>query len=262
MKHYNNHWYKLKRNTELLKLAHGTSPMLKATLKFKSHIDIIQKSIRLWHNVIITIETFEQILSELNYPPIPDMNGHHMKLLIRELNALEDGEEKVELLDEYIVLRFDDTTLDYYVDLWKEYQWLGKRVDIINQIVKAHKQELYYLSVLAVFPQIEGILAEIFPEKRNEKGDFTTKHLRQTFSEILDVSDSLDQQWDNFYKENLLRGFQHNEPIEYLSRHALAHGANFEYGTKVNSTKSLIILGYILSKIDKFISDKQLTHPI
>ncbi|MGD7021945.1 hypothetical protein ACQCVK_05095 [Rossellomorea vietnamensis] len=211
------------------------------------------KARKMMETIIKTIDEFEELLSELNYPPIPNMYGSDMRYIIEKLNELEATEEKVRLLDEYIILRFNTEKVDQRIRIWNGYSWLENRNVVLEQIAEAHKQGLYFLSVLAVFPQVEGMLAELFPDKRNDKGEFTTKHLKQSFKEILEVQcDKSDQQWDKFYRENLLKGFTHDDPIDYLSRHALAHGKSFEYGTEVNSIKSFIILDYIINKINNY----------
>jgi hypothetical protein len=232
----------------------------KITVPFKQ-IELLQSRLlqtynnarRKMNEIIKTIDQFEEILSELNYPPIPNMFGSHMERIIEELNKLTDSQEKIKLLDEYIVIRFDEEKINQRVRIWSEYQWLENRNMILSQIAEAHKKGLYFLSVLAAFPQIEGMLAELFPAKRNGKGEFTTKHLKESFEEILEMDlDKSDQQWDKFYRANLLKGFTHDDPIDYLSRHALAHGKAYEYGTQVNSVKSFIILDYIITKIDTY----------
>jgi hypothetical protein len=232
---------------------YATRPIKQAENFRSKLLEPYNRAKKMMNEIINTMDEFEELLSELNYPPIPNMFGHHMKLLINELNELTTSQEKIKLLDEYIIIRFNDEKINQRVRIWSRYQWLEDRDLVLSQIAEAHKQGLYFLSVLAVFPQIEGMLAELFPGKRNGKGKFTTKQLKESFEEILEMElDKSDQQWDKFYRENLLKGFTHDDPIEYLSRHALTHGKAYDYGTQVNSVKSFIILDYIITKINNY----------
>lgn len=214
----------------------------------------LTKVFQLAQKAALTIEEFEEELVKLNYPPLSlDMPVSHIRLLLDQIKEAENEEEAEQILDDYITSLYNEEALDDCLYVWQSFEWLKERYVIVEQIIQAHKQGLYYLSTLAVFPQIEGILAEVFPNKRNSKGDFTKRYLIESFREILAVeNDRLDQMWDKYYVDNLLEGFKHLEPIEYLSRHALMHGADYQYGTEVNSTKSIMIMEYLFMKIEMY----------
>ncbi|WP_158735137.1 hypothetical protein [Alteribacillus sp. YIM 98480] len=214
----------------------------------------LTRIVELANQAALTLEEFEEELAKLNYPPLSlHMSAVYIKLLRDEIKSAENEKEAEQILDEFIVNLYDNEHLDECLDMWKSFEWLQERYIIIEQIIQAHKQGLYYLSTLAVFPQIEGILAELFPEKREKNGKFSTRCIKESFREILAVeNDRLDQMWDKYYVDNLLEGFKHLEPIQYLSRHALAHGADYSYGTQVNSTKSIMIMEYLFTKIEMY----------
>ncbi len=210
-----------------------------------------------WSDILkereLTLEELAEFLSELNYPPIStDINISSLQDLNKQLKQAEDY-EKLEVLDGFILRMFNDEKVDDKLNEWIELECLKDRIHIINEIVQAHKHKLFSLSTLAIFPQIEGILAETFPELRSKEGKFTGHYQKKSLEEIFDTHpDKFNSIWSGYYDDNILKGFEHLKPIEYLSRHALAHGADKDYGTIVNSTKSLMIFDYIINKIELY----------
>lgn len=202
----------------------------------------------------LTEDELSKLLSDSNYPPVfTESSTSSLKELNEQLNKLDDYHDKIAMLDQYIVESFNEKYIDETLEAWGEMTSLNGRFHIIEEIVKAHKQKLYSLSTLAIFPQIEGILAETFPELRNRRGNFNGELQKKAFKSVLDIDTSkFDNVWSSYYSKNILKGFQHSEPIDYLSRHALAHGADKSYGTIVNSTKSLMIFDYIIYKIELY----------
>ncbi|WP_404403833.1 hypothetical protein [Jeotgalibacillus malaysiensis] len=223
---------------------------LKALENEKRKLDAIQAFMT---SGIQTINEFEQLLGEIEYPPMPNLRMSDMELLIDEIKKCVDDEQVIELLDGFILSRYTYRYVEMKLSIWSHYTWLGKRIEILRQIVEGHKNKLYFLSVPVIYPQIEGMLADTFPDIRNGKDEFKTKQLKDTFERVLSChSDTLDNNWDRYYKEKLLSQFKHDDPIDHLSRHAMMHGKFYEYGTELNSIKSIIILDYILTKIDAF----------
>ncbi|PEC09881.1 hypothetical protein CN567_22220 [Bacillus toyonensis] len=75
----------------------------------------------------------------------------------------------------------------------------------------------------------------------------------QKYLETLLVNDgvfSFDKQIQTFYLNTILIGFEHGESLKSkLSRNAILHGADLEYGTEENSLKSILIFDYILDRL-------------
>lgn len=200
----------------------------------------------------LTLGELSELLSELNYPPVStDLSIDLLQELNSQLKQSEDYNDKVEVLDQFIVEVFNNGYIDEKLKIWNEMDCLKDRIHIMKEIVEAHKLGFFSLSTLAVFPQIEGVLAETFPDLRSDKGKFTGYCQEKALKEVLDTeSNKFDSVWSSYYKENTLKDFRHLEPMEHLSRHALAHGADKDYGTIVNSTKSIMIFDYIITKVE------------
>lgn len=206
----------------------------------------------------LTIDELAIYLSEMNYPPLDTkIDTETLKDLNEKISKIDNPDEKLESLDQFIVTAYDEEHIDWNLEIWSEMECLKGRFHIIKEIVMAHKTGLYSLSTLAVFPQIEGVLAEVFPDYRNGAGKFDGKNQKKAFKSVLEINDdNFDNLWSSYYEKNILEGFTHLEPIYYLSRHAMAHGADKEYGTAVNSTKSLMIFDYIMNKVEYYLIKK------
>ncbi|HDX9646726.1 TPA: hypothetical protein ROY02_003029 [Bacillus cereus] len=80
-------------------------------------------------------------------------------------------------------------------------------------------------------------------------------HTLQQYLETLLVNEgvfSFDKQIQTFYLNTILVGFEHGEPLQSkLSRNAILHGADVEYGTEENSLKSILIFDYILDRLNE-----------
>ncbi|MFP3489612.1 hypothetical protein R0K20_18625, partial [Staphylococcus sp. SIMBA_130] len=67
---------------------------------------------------------------------------------------------------------------------------------------------------------------------------------------------SFDQQVEKYYVDTILAEFTRGEEIKSdLSRHAILHGADTDYGTKVNSIKTILVLDTIIEKLDEMYKD-------
>lgn len=213
-----------------------------------------------------TLEDLSELLSELNYPPVSiDLSTKLLQNLNSQLKELENYNDKIGVLDQFIVGFFNNEYINEKLEVWNDMDCLKDRIHIVEEIIEAHKRELFSLSTLAVFPQIEGILAETFPHLKDNMGKFNGNSQKKALKVVLNTeSNKFDGVWSSYYEENILKGFQHLEPIEHLSRHALAHGADKDYGNRVNSTKSLMIFDYIITKVELYrisIEEKDETFP-
>lgn len=228
-----------------------TSPVIEA-------VKNLTETVKHWQDIIeerdLTNDELSKFLSELNYPPLTwDLSTSLLQELNSKLGEVESFDEKIEMLDQFIVEIFNDKYLNDKLEFWRDFDCLKDRIHLIQEIVNGHKLELFSLSTLAVFPQIEGVLAENFPNLRDNKGNFTVPNQKKALEKILNTKfNQFDHNWESYYINEVLSSFRHLEPIENLSRHAIAHGASKDYGTIVNSTKSLMIFDYIITKVELY----------
>jgi hypothetical protein len=196
------------------------------------------------------IQQFKKIIVMLGFPPHEELMPYDISKIVSSFNNY--GEEKA-IEETYAIYNnyFNDERVKEMSSKWYKMNVLNKRRNIIRQAVKAHLQGNYYLSIPIVFSQIEGLVANIF----NHKGQMTGKEYVDYLEKLLNDNDdySYDDLINKFYSSIVLVSFQHNKPIKsFLSRHAIMHGGDTKYGTKINSIKALLLFDYIINKMNEY----------
>lgn len=195
-------------------------------------------------------EQYKKITIMLGFPPHMDLLPKEISEIVRAYNTY--GKEKAEKVTYNIYIGYYNyekiknlSTKWYHMDILKN------RKQILRQAVYAHFKENYYLSIPIVFSQLEGIIANTFKHKGKMHQNDYINYLGKILNDNKNMS--FDGLINNFYATIVLASFNHNEPIKsVLSRHAIMHGADTKYGTKINSIKALLLFDYIINKIDEF----------
>jgi hypothetical protein len=190
-------------------------------------------------------QNFRTILLQYGWPPHYQMNVGHMKKIIEahENETLRPDQVRV-FIDETFIEYYSDEKISQLLKSWEEKEWLEKRIPILKEIIDAHLKGMYSVSVPAIFPQVEGIIADGY----HHKGMMAGKNLERYTEKLLNNGDefSYDLAIQEYFLQFVLVGFEHGSPVNsFLSRHAILHGADTEYGTRVNSLKSLLLFDYL-----------------
>ncbi|WP_410503295.1 hypothetical protein RIF24_16915 (plasmid) [Exiguobacterium acetylicum] len=163
-------------------------------------------------------------------------------LLITETNTFMEG-------------YYTNDSMEELLNRWKKNDILNRRIHIIKSAFEAHKDKKYDLSIPVFFAQLEGIVRENLHDKKKENMSY--KNMRDYISDIRNGKKDVKSLID-YFKSNLHEGFQEGKELNSdLSRHAILHGYDVSYGSKVNSLKLIIIFDIIQSEISskKAISD-------
>lgn len=187
-------------------------------------------------------DRYGKVYLELKW--VPDFNVP-AAVILKTIMYYEEGNiERAEWLHRKYCLRvYTKEKVDEVLSIWKKIPELDKRIHILEQAVIAHQQGLYFVSVPVFCSQIEGYLADSSKDSGRIKqkvlievfGDMKRYHF---FSELL----------QEFAKTILFAGFDRgSESSSTLSRNAILHGHDLEYGTKENSLKLLMLINLIQS---------------
>lgn len=122
-----------------------------------------------------------------------------------------------------------------------------ERTQALEQGFSAHSKEMYFASVLVMLVQADGICKSIcnfgiYKKGRDQRPKITSYAQDQvernvaakTFLGQFDASAKIFSDFTPGQKQ-----------YDHLSRHAVIHGVDTEYGTKVNSLKAISWLGYV-----------------
>ena len=192
-------------------------------------------------------DRFELVMVELGWPPYGmDLTPREMHAIIgvRDSYGVEQAREFVERL---FIEHFDHNFLAAMLQKWESAQWLRGRLPILREVMQAHNEGKYWSSVPTLLPQIEGIIAEGY----RHNGHMSVAELKSYYDKTLQKTGrySFDQGIKKFLLEYVLVHFEHGKPLESpLSRHAILHGADTDYGTEANSLKCLLLFDFLQDK--------------
>lgn len=183
------------------------------------------------------VRKFYDVLKQLGWPPHGDMNLAEVGAIVR--NVEEFGVDAVaDAVDGYFLRKYDFAEILRMSSGWKQ-KVRPRRLEIMDQAIQAHNYRLYYVSVPTILAQIEGIIADNTKHKGKMSGSCLTTYLEREFGEKEPLS--LEYSFLEFCKTVLYDGFGHGQPIiSGLSRHAIVHGGDVDYGTKASSLKAIL----------------------
>ena len=134
----------------------------------------------------------------------------------------------------------------------------SKRWPILSQVLQAHDAGLYGVSIPAAIAQVEGVIADRF----HRGGRLQNKKLKEEYipelwptaedlKQLVDLEPVVARLVDAFVTRVFLADFDWGDPIPRLSRHAILHGADIDYGTLQNSIQALVWLDVLLARIEE-----------
>lgn len=165
--------------------------------------------------------------------------------IANEIN--NDNLENVdELLCEYYTNRIEEIEI-------KVKNKLPKRASIFESVFKAHREEVFELTVPVFLIQIDGICKELangyfFMRKYGQPQ--TAKYVKSIEDEYihLTIQSAFLTPLKNVHSINYNLN-ERDDDFDKLNRHLVIHGDCVDYNTKVNSFKSISLLNYIVEML-------------
>lgn len=200
---------------------------------------------------------YPAVMLHLGWPPAMDCFATHERAEIakeyetikRDPQALADLKRRV---GEQIVERYDAARLCAMLTKWEEKPWIQKRMPILREVIHAHNDGKYFLSVPPTLAQLEGVVVEGFGHKgwlSHKAGKKkTSRSLEAYLAKVLETAslDESNRAVKNFVTGVVLGSFEHGGPLPgNLNRHAIFHGADTEYGTREYSLKAIVFFDFL-----------------
>jgi len=201
----------------------------------------LQKS-NLWINPSAPIEIFAELRELVN-------NG----------NPTSENIEKV-----FIGFYEEDNwqLLRDLVDYWGKHPNFAKRMEIIRDALDAHIAGKYTLSIPTLLPQIEGLLSSLTGEPAGKPTKTFKAEIEKRYDDIIpslskDILLSLatspilygstGKDSHYFTPEKFPEWLAHEGLTinQVFNRHAILHGVQIEYASKINSLKTFMLLDVI-----------------
>lgn len=162
-------------------------------------------------------------------------------------------------VEELFVDHYDEPQMREIIDRWEQHPLLTDRATILRAAAEAHIEGRYELSVPAILPQVEGILAQGFEHQRRMRQTDYEEYARRLTSDLLR---GYDEAANRFITDFLLAGFEWGgAPGSDLSRHAILHGYDTTYATAAKSLKAILIFDHVQERLRYVITrDDNLYH--
>jgi hypothetical protein len=198
------------------------------------------------------IRIFKVAIVELGYPPHESIDIRKLRLIAQDYKI--NGKEHVEkYIDEFMIQFYDAKMIEGIGYNWNSKDFLKKRLPLLRNVIMAHKLGMYSLVVPSIISQFEGILIDAFDIKGHVNGSLQAillEHLlkEKEFQSSFDFDDSIHE----YYSNTILVSFKHGDEIaSEISRHAILHGADTDFGKETTSLKVILLFDYFVNAIDK-----------
>ena len=174
------------------------------------------------------------MLFKFKWPP----PGHLSAVLLDKISlSYEQGNLTAQDVDEIILHFYNKDKLEKIVETWSEQSFIQPRMNILKEIVSAHIEGRFELSIPTLLPQIEGIIAEM----TGHAGRLPIKQIKDYVKFIFARNSRFDRVGKAFFISILMEGFEWKDPIPFLSRHAILHGADTNYASASNPLRLILI---------------------
>lgn len=244
-------------SNNLIKMANEFRQSIEKTLASIDFEKIYEVAKRLEEDTI----RFKAIMLEVGFPPHNSIPLSEIPRIVRIYDEMGTEYTK-RLIERYMTLIvYREEELGEIQKTWERAKWLEKRIKIINSGIDGHINGFYHLTVPTFLAQIEGILVEGMLTLDESMADIRIKYKEQKnfISQIIlgdTGSFSFDEEIEKIYTTIILADFERGKEINSdLSRHAILHGEDVNYGTKLNSLKSILIFDYLFHKLDDLYQD-------
>lgn len=167
----------------------------------------------------------------------------NFKLLykLHELFEKNEFDKAKKLYRRYITNFYTSEKFEKIEQKWIQNPTLKNRVEILSQILQAHRMGMYYVSIPAILSQIEGYVWE-FNEYKGRVEQKKLKAFLKNEEHLSIFAASL----SNYIDKVILAPFDlSNELNSEISRNAILHGYDVRYGTREISLKLIIIMNVL-----------------
>jgi hypothetical protein len=194
-------------------------------------------------------------LLSFDWPPLMHAPVNFVNRLRQYCDGMDPAKAQKEINESILGFYTPDRIRNEILKPWETKTFLRHRIHILRSAIEAHISSNYALSVPALLPQLEGIVAENFKHKGRMMGDKYKEYLKQIMPERgKGVNSLFNRLFSNLILEHVLMNFKHGQPILFdLNRHAILHGADVKYSTPTTSLKAIIVIDFIIKQI-RFVS--------
>ena len=208
--------------------------------------DVFKDVVNAFNNIKRDDNAYEKILIDNGYPLIDIPVEEKQTICI-----LRNSEDIRLIIDRSMLRSYTDSKVKIIFNSWREKTILCKRIHLIEDAIYAYENEKYSLSIPIFLSQVEGLIAEFYDHKGRMNGSIYKSYIKRTLNMDKDEKEYKDKIMNAFFFKEILANFEHGDEISKFSRHAILHGGDVNYGTKINNLKIIISFDIILDQLSE-----------
>lgn len=189
-------------------------------------------------------EKFDVILCRCGWPPLLDFTLRDIQPIIAAYDSTGFNQFRKDF-ETALIECFGSDVLTDKITSWSNKGLRAERLSILEKAVKAHCAGDYFLSIPVILAQMEGVIAEGMGHLGRMKGADMSKYI-ETLAHGYAVKPFYSSVKDYVTSTLFVEFKWGNHLTSSLSRHAILHGADTDYGTEVNSLKALLLFDFIV----------------
>ena len=189
-----------------------------------------------------TISKAGKILSSLGWWIFPDMTPDDFEKYIKWHEEDNDS-----MIQEVLITYYDN--VEGIMEDWENNPELKKRIRILEDVIWAHKEGKYTLSVPSILPQIEGIIIE----GTGEEGYIKQKEIPKLAEKLISQRGACNFRHYpliTFIESLIQANFEWGKSQEGFGRSPVLHGFFTDYDDREYSLKLILLFDYL----QKFLS--------
>ena len=137
---------------------------------------------------------------------------------------------------------YDEVQRTRMLNEWAANPKLTNRMRILRTAVAASVDGQFDVAIPALLAQLEGIIVDVFRHTGRMGGETYKEYVQR----LSGKDDFFGVQLDEFVGSIVLARFKHGDALDSdLSRHAILHGADTNYGTELNALKVIMLIDYV-----------------
>lgn len=196
------------------------------------------------------VRVYKTVMMEFGYPPSGTMNIPSLRSIAQHYNNYTGRKEDFqEYIDKFMTEYYDASTLQELSLMWEKNKSITKRMPLLRNAIKAHNLGMFELVVPSIIPQLEGIIVDAFSIKGNVNQPILKILLRHLLRENNKSKSeyNFDPSIYTYYKNRVLVPFERGIDLKSdISRHAISHGEDTNFGKETISLKLILLFDYIL----------------
>ncbi|PFD96547.1 hypothetical protein [Priestia megaterium] len=199
------------------------------------------------------VKVYKTVMMKFGYPPCGTIDTPSLRSIAQHYNSYSGNKENFqEFIDEFMIDYYDAPTLQELSLMWEENNLITKRMPLLRNAIKAHNLRMFELVVPSVIPQLEGIIIDAFGIDKKVNERILKILLRYLLLENNKSKSeyNFDPSMYTYYKNRVLVPFEHGAGVKSdISRHAILHGGDTDFGKETISLKVILLFNYILESI-------------